>query len=194
MHPRRLELAAELAEHPHLPSEVRDLLRELIQEVKTPPTVPQTPSAVAAFWAKVDKSGDCWLWKGASEKSGMGYGQHFFARRNRSAHRISYELANGPIPPKLFIDHICRVRACVNPAHLRTVTVKQNNENHALYVEGTVSGVRGIYWATDKKMWRASFKHHDKRVNVGYFRDLTEATEALKAKRSLYHTHNDCDR
>lgn len=194
MHPRRLELATELAEHPHLPSEVRDLLRELIQEVMERPTVPQTPEAIAAFWAKVDKSGECWMWTGTAERSGRGYGQHFFERRNRSAHRIAYELANGPIPPKLFIDHMCRVRACVNPAHLRTVTPKQNAENKSLHQPGTKSGIRGVAWVADKNRWRVTFIHNARRVHVGYFADLDEATEALKAARSEYHTHNDCDR
>ena len=42
------------------------------------------------------------------------------------AHRVSYEALVGPIPKDLCIDHLCRVRNCVNPAHLEPVTVREN--------------------------------------------------------------------
>jgi hypothetical protein len=46
---------------------------------------------------------------------------------SRRAHRVAYELAVGPIPPGLQVDHLCRVRDCVNPAHLDPVTKRENN-------------------------------------------------------------------
>lgn len=75
------------------------------------------------FWAKVEKTSDCWIWKGA--KHGRGYG-NFFASGYVLAHRFSYELARGPIPPGLTIDHLCRNRLCVNPDHLEAVTMRVN--------------------------------------------------------------------
>jgi hypothetical protein len=75
-----------------------------------------------AFWDKVDRAGlnDCWLWNGASNSKGYG---NF---RSRSAHVVAFELVNGPIARGLEIDHLCRVRACVNPAHLEAVTHQEN--------------------------------------------------------------------
>lgn len=80
------------------------------------------------FWAKVDKTGDCWLWTAGRNR--QGYGE--FATRQtdnpktRVAHRIAYELVVGPIPEGLVLDHLCRNPPCVNPAHVEPVTVGEN--------------------------------------------------------------------
>jgi hypothetical protein len=67
----------------------------------------------------------CWLWTGSTHK--QGYGQLFVDKKYiTSAHRYSYELHKGPIPEGLEIDHLCRQRSCVNPAHLEAVTHAEN--------------------------------------------------------------------
>lgn len=66
----------------------------------------------------------CWLWTGAVCSSG--YGTIDIGQTTRLAHRVSYELHRGPIPDGLTTDHLCRVRACVNPAHMEAVTVREN--------------------------------------------------------------------
>jgi len=80
----------------------------------------------ARFWAKVDKTGDggCWLWTAYTDKDG--YGTFGIGQRKSRAHRVAWELLRGPIPGDLQIDHLCRVRHCVNPAHLEPVTQREN--------------------------------------------------------------------
>jgi DNA-binding MarR family transcriptional regulator len=67
------------------------------------------------FWAKVDRSGDCWLYQGHVLKDG--YGQ-FGATGERRAHRVSWELTHGPIPEGMQVLHHCDVPLCVRPTHL----------------------------------------------------------------------------
>lgn len=76
------------------------------------------------FWAKVEKTETCWLWR--AHRLPTGYGQFYFDGQMRYAHRVAYELFVGPIPAGLTIDHLCRVRACVNPDHLEPVTNREN--------------------------------------------------------------------
>ena len=71
-----------------------------------------------------DESG-CWLWTGIIDKPG-GYGRFTFWGRLRLAHRVAYEHWIGKIPMGLQIDHLCRVRNCVNPDHLEAVTQREN--------------------------------------------------------------------
>ncbi len=90
------------------------------------------PDVLARFWIKVNKNGPihpalgtaCWLWTGS--RFSNDYGSFWFGDRLGRAHRFSYELHVGPIPPGLCIDHLCRVRCCVNPVHLEPVTNRQN--------------------------------------------------------------------
>lgn len=65
----------------------------------------------------------CWLWTGGIDSSG--YGKIRIGRRQRGVHRVAYELLVGPIP-KPMLDHLCRVRRCCNPEHLRPVTNAEN--------------------------------------------------------------------
>ena len=90
------------------------------------------------FWPKLDKLGPippgrpdlgpCWLWTASLD--GRGYGQFTLDSGPPPtlvrAHRFAYEQTVGPIPEGLELDHLCRVRRCVNPAHLEPVTRREN--------------------------------------------------------------------
>jgi hypothetical protein len=79
------------------------------------------------FWDKVQdrpKGEGCWLWEGAINS--QGYGNFWDGVRFVKAHRFAYECLIGEIPEGLTIDHLCRVRHCVNPSHLEPVTMREN--------------------------------------------------------------------
>lgn len=85
------------------------------------------------FWAHTIKRGpdDCWLWKG--RPSSRGYGRLTTPWSSSTpAHRVSFMLHHGSIPDGHVIDHICRERTCVNPAHLRCVTPRINGLENSL--------------------------------------------------------------
>ncbi len=65
----------------------------------------------------------CWVWQATLNG---GYGRLRMDGSNVYAHRASYEAYVGPVPDGLFIDHLCRNRACVNPAHLEPVSMEEN--------------------------------------------------------------------
>lgn len=90
------------------------------------------------FWEKVDKNGPlpsddtlaagkgpCWLWTAACQPNGYGVFTSF--PFTNLSHRVSYHLAGGTLVRGMQIDHLCRVRNCVNPDHLEQVTSRVNN-------------------------------------------------------------------
>lgn len=85
-------------------------------------------SPAQRFWPKVAQTGnacECWIWM--STIATNGYGRFKLnPKKSVPAHRFAYEQTIGMIPDGLEIDHLCRERACVNPAHMEPVTHKVN--------------------------------------------------------------------
>ncbi len=68
----------------------------------------------------------CWAWTGALFENGYGAFWDTNNDTNVRAHRAAYQLLRGAIPEGLELDHLCRVRHCVNPHHLEAVTRSEN--------------------------------------------------------------------
>lgn len=101
-----------------------------------------TPNELRRFEAKVsaEPMTGCWLW--TASDNGAGYG--WLSRDGRYggralAHRLAYEHWRGPILDGLDIDHLCRVRCCVNPWHLAAVTRRAN-----LLAKGSLSAAKRL--------------------------------------------------
>jgi len=79
------------------------------------------------FWSKVTQRGDCWIWTHSTNSRGYGLSAIAGTGKIYLAHRLAYESLRAEIPAGLTIDHLCRVKACVNPWHMEPVTVAENN-------------------------------------------------------------------
>lgn len=101
---------------------------------------PKHPSE--RFWNKVRKAGpdECWQWTGAVNPDGYGfiYAGKAYAPNVRfiRAHRLSWEMHNGPVPDGLAVLHHCDNPLCVNPAHLYAGTQSQNCHDRAVRRRG----------------------------------------------------------
>lgn len=78
------------------------------------------------FWASArrDDEGECLIW--FRTKTSAGYGNVRFGGKTHTAHRLAYELTNGPVPKGMELDHLCRNRLCIDPTHLEPVTRREN--------------------------------------------------------------------
>lgn len=82
------------------------------------------------FWQRVVKSDDCRLWDGALNEGGYGIFFDPTIERTVRAHRYSFECTVGKIPDELHLDHCCKNKSCVRPAHLEPVTPGENTRRY----------------------------------------------------------------
>ena len=125
------------------------------------------------FWEKVDKAGDCWLWTGSIDSKG--YGHIKVDGKVQLAHRVAWELENGPIPAGegshgTCACHTCDNRACVNPAHLFLGSHKDNLRD--MEEKGRAADKRG------EKNGRAKLTNHQ----IPYIKELWKARVFTQAK------------
>ena len=136
---------------------------------------------VSAFWSKVDCTAGlfkCWLWTAGGIKGG--YGMMTWNGKLILAHRISYELANGPFPKELCVCHSCDNPPCVNPAHLFLGTNQDN-------VDDKNRKGRGVYLTGEK---HGSCKYSDTLIaEVRFQHEQGMGPMELVRKYGISHTH-----
>lgn len=130
------------------------------------------------FWPKVAmrEAHECWEW--LAFKLPAGYGTiKVFGVGTQYAHRASYELSFGPIPVGMLIDHICHNKSCVNPAHLRLATPRQNQGNR-LKKKSASASLKGVCWDATRGKWRATIMTDLGHKYLGRFSTEAEAHAA----------------
>lgn len=159
-------------------------------------TIALTPRQQELFWAMADKSDGCWNW--TRRTTPTGYGFYTFRSAGTSiskrAHRVAYMLSNRGIDDGLVIDHICHNILCVNPAHLRAVTPKANNENRLGPNKNSKSGIRGVSWDKQSKIWVVQVGHNGTIVKGGRHKTKEAAAADAIALRNRLFMYNDTDR
>lgn len=166
----------------------------LTQRQKGGPLRPITKSLPFSerFWLKVDKTETCWSWTATKVKGGYGH----IGKEGKLilAHRASYEMAYGPIPPGSQVDHKCHNTSCVRPDHLQAVTQPLNSQNRSGAQANSVTGVRGVHPYRNTGRFVACVKTGKKSVHVGIFDTIPEAEAAVVTKRNELFTNNLLDR
>ena len=102
-------------------------MKKLNKDLLNPTELNLLQSDIKRFWDKVEvlSSDECWEWQASIRNSG--YGRMWLDGHNPSAHRISWTIHHGPIPPNLNVLHKCNNKLCVNPDHLYLGTQGDNN-------------------------------------------------------------------
>src|SRR5260221_10383991 len=132
------------------------------------------------FWAKVEKTPTCWLWRGYVRPDGYGdFGQSTIPGDNEYAHRYSYRLAHGAIPDGLLVLHHFDVRNCVNPKHLYAGTAKQNTGD--MFARNRAKPPRGESHFCAKLKAADVRRAREMRRNGMYWREIAEAFSVNEA-------------
>lgn len=136
----------------------------------------------ARFWSKVhvNVATGCWEWRARIHR--QGYGQFGVASgQMKGAHRVAYEALVGTVPAGLELDHLCRVRHCVNPRHLEPVTHAENMR-------------RGVVWEFNRNKTQCLRGHAFDEMNTLYVKRSNERQcrtcnrDRMRARRATEHS------
>jgi hypothetical protein len=124
----------------------------------------------------------CWLWTGAA--SGNGYGEFHDRGHTLCAHRVAWELANGPIPAGMVIRHKCDNKLCVRPDHLEVGTQADNQRDKAVRRRGVRSKVGLPYGVRPcGNQWQVLVRVAGRNRHLGCFTTIEEAKDAAELAR-----------
>lgn len=87
----------------------------------------KTAEHLRNFYKNTTRKGSCWIWNGLPGSDG--YGKTKYMGRTARAHRVSYQIAHGPIGEGLCVCHRCDTAMCINPEHLFLGTSKENTQD-----------------------------------------------------------------
>lgn len=106
----------------------------------------------------VDPNSNCWRWNGSVTHGGYG---RIKVTTSQAAyvHRVTYEALVGPIPCGMELDHLCRVRSCVNPEHLEPVTRTVNNQRAHSYHSAKTSCPQGHPYDEENTLTSGGKRH-----------------------------------
>lgn len=135
-------------------------------------------TAKARLEANSSRVGECLLWEKATVN---GYGRIKVDGKKKRAHRVVWELANGPIPEGMDVDHTCHRRHCIELSHLRLATRSQNASNRQGATSKSKLGVRNVYFYRGN--YQVAVRKEGKKV-IRRFKTLEEATIAAAQIRS----------
>jgi len=146
---------------------------------------------VERFWERVCKlpgEGACWEWTGFRNPGGYGtIGKGGDKSPKLLAHRVSWEIANGPIPPGLYVLHHCDNPGCVRPSHLHLGTDADNQREMAQRRRGYRSktgmpyGVRRA--STKTPRWFVQLRVRGKAIYFGTFKTIEAAAAVARRER-----------
>lgn len=124
----------------------------------------------------------CWMWIGNTDK--WGYAVCRVDYRRKFVHRLSYEFFVGPIPKSLQLDHLCRVRCCVNPKHLEPVTARENVRRSPIHNKWRTHCKRGHEFNLENTAYNGGGKRYCKqccreKARKIHTRDKNEMAAAL---------------
>jgi hypothetical protein len=116
------------------------------------------------FWSNTRIGGGCWLWTGGHKEDG--YGRFYYMGTYYKAHRVAWELTNGPIPPGSAVRHNCSTNNCVRPGHLtidtrlsfndvKTIRARlESREPCKLIAEDYSISLNSVYDIRKRRTWK----------------------------------------
>ena len=131
----------------------------------------------------------CWIWTGA--QGNKGYGRFWLNGKLQQAHRVAWEIVNGPIPETMQLDHKCRNRACCNPEHLRLASNTENCINR-LKRRNCTNPLKGVSWHKNTGKWQAQIQINGKETYLGVFENPEDAHAAYVEAANKWHGEFAC--